>query len=323
MAKDTLTEEFYQVTPEILDNFPKFRPPLNIYFFNEKVNDVQLYVKKGERLDQNRQEELHRLCENGNIFFARSDYPIYSDFISKQLDLILQTSSLSEGEIADILWKGVPYNLEKIYTQPVKLVFENILPNLYVVCQYLLNDPYRIVGLIRRINPSNDLWGQATNVLFLGLGVYLRAYPDQITEKFLKPLTVGLTLVYLGKTKLPAHIFTKNNLTLDEQKQLKSYPILGTQIVSKFGYREKYALQCILEHQERLDGSGYPQKLSGNQISVPGKIGAVATAFNEMLCSLGDDSIETVKKIAQHLSKQPNKFDSNLVNGLLTIIIRL
>ncbi len=321
--KETLSEEFYQVSPEILESFPRFRPPLNIYFFNEKVNDVQLYARKGERLDENRQEELRALCEKGNIFFSRSDYPLYSEFISKQLDLILQASSLTEKEIVDILWKGVPDNLQKIYTQPVKLVFEGILPNLFVVSQYVLDDPHRIAGLIRRIHPSNNLWDQATNVLFLGLGAYLRTFSNEIDERFVKAITVGLSLVYLGKTKLPSHLLNKKNLTLEEQRQLKSYPHIGAQIVNKFGYREKYALQCILEHQERLDGSGYPQGLKDREISIAGKIAGIASSFNEMLCEINDNSTDTIKKISQSLSKQADKFDSSLVNGLLTIIIRM
>ncbi len=321
---NSLSEEFYQISPVILESFPKYRPPLNYYYFNEKVNDVQLFAKKGDRLSKERQDQLFRLCKEGNIFLARSDYPIYSKHISKQLDLILQDSQLRENEIAEALWTGIPENLKTFFTQPVKLVFENILPNLLVVSEYLKKDPHKVVGLIKRIRPSNELWIQSTNVLFIGLGAYLRTYEKEINEKFLNSLTIGLSMVYLGKTKIPDYILKKkSNLTPEEEKQVIQYPLTGAGILEKHGQRDKIVLQCILEHNERLDGSGTPKGLKGSEISVPGRIAAIASAFNEMLCSLQDPTPSHIKKIAHYLSTNPRKFDSSIVNGLLTILVRI
>ena len=324
LGGEFLAEEFYQISPQVLESFPKYRPPINYYYFNEKVNDVQLFARAGERLSKKRQEELLTLCKKGSIFLARSDYPVYSKHISKQLDLILQDTHLREHEVAEILWMGIPDNLKTFFTQPVKLVFENILPNLLVVAQYLKKDPHKIVGLIKRIRPSEELWIQSTNVLFIGLGAYLRTYQNEINEKFLNSLVIGLSLVYLGKTKIPDYILKKKtNLSSEEERQLLQYPLVGARLLEKYGHRDKVALQCILEHNERLDGSGFPRGLRTTEISVPGRIAAISSAFNEMLCSYSEVNSSVIKKIAQFFSKNPRKFDSDLVNGLLTILIRL
>ncbi len=320
---DVFSEEFYQLTPVILESFPKFRPPLNIYYFNDKVNDLQLYVKKGNRLSKEQQEELLNLCKKGNVFVARSDFPIYSEHITKQLDLILQDSNLKEAEIAEILWRGIPENLKLFYTQPVKLVLKNILPNILVVYQYLVNDPHKIIRLIGRVRPSKEMWIQATNVLFVGLGAYLRSHEEDIDNRFLKSLVIGLSMVYIGKTKLPSHLLNKDRLSRDEEKQFRQYPLMGAQILSRHGVKERPTLQCILEHMERLDGSGFPQGLSGTEISLAGRIAAVGAAFNERLCLKGDVSPQIIKSIVNSLSEEKKKFDSKVVNGLLPIVIRL
>ena len=321
--QQTIAEEFYQLSLPVLESFPKFRPPLNLYYFNEKVNDLQLYVKKGKRLSKEEQEELFNLCKQGYIFVARSDFPVYSEHISKQLDLILQDTNLHESEVAEILWRGIPENLKLFYLQPVKLVLNNILPNIMVIGEYLKNDPHKIVRLISRVRPSDELWVQATNVLVIGLGIYLRGYEGEIEDKFLYSLVIGLSMVYVGKSKLPSHLLNKKNLTMEEERQYKQYPLLGAKILNNHGIRQKVALQCVLEHCERLDGSGFPQKLSGNEISVPGRIAAIGASFNEMLCTYKEINPEIIKKIARSLSQQPEKFDSKLVNSLLTILIRL
>ncbi len=321
--EQTISEEFYQLSTPILESFPKFRPPLNLYYFNEKVNDLQLYVKKGDRLSKEKQEELFNLCKKGNIFVARSDFPVYSEHISKQLDLILQDTNLRESEVAEILWKGIPENLKLFYVQPVKVVLNNILPNIMVIAEYLKNDPHKIVRLINRVRPSEELWIQATNVLIIGLGAYLRSYEEEIDNKVLYSLVIGLSMTYIGKTKLPIHLLNKKNLTLDEERQYRQYPLIGAKILNNHGVRQKIALQCIMEHCERLDGSGFPQGLSGNEISLPGRIGAIGSAFNEILCTYKEANSDVIKKIIQQLSQQPEKYDSKLVNGLLTITIRL
>lgn len=321
--QQTIAEEFYQLSLPVLESFPKFRPPLNLYYFNEKVNDLQLYVKKGKRLSKEEQEELFNLCKQGYIFVARSDFPVYSEHISKQLDLILQDTNLHESEVAEILWRGIPENLKLFYLQPVKLVLNKILPNIMVIGEYLKNDPHKIVRLISRVRPSDELWVQATNVLVIGLGIYLRGYEGEIEDKFLYSLVIGLSMVYVGKSKLPSHLLNKKNLTMEEERQYKQYPLLGAKILNNHGIRQKIALQCVLEHCERLDGSGFPQKLSGNEISVPGRIAAIGASFNEMLCTYKEINPEIIKKIARSLSQQPEKFDSKLVNSLLTILIRL
>ncbi len=319
-----LSEEFYQISPPVLESFPRYRPPLNLYFFNEKVNDLQLYVRAGERISKEKQEEMWGLCKRGNLFVARSDYPIYSKHISKQLDLILLDTHLMEHEIAEILWMGIPDNLNTFFLQPVKLVFKNILPNLLVVSEYLKRDPYKILGLIRRVRPSEELAIQSANVLFLGMALYLKNFEEEINPKYLQALVIGLSMVYVGKTKIPDYLWKKKtNLSPEEEKQLRQYPIIGASLLEKFGYREKISIQCILEHAEKLDGSGFPRKLTGSEITLPGRIASIASAFNEVICKQKKFEPSMLTKIARILSQHPEKFDRGLITGVQPLLLKL
>ena len=84
-----INEEYYQISSEILSSFPKYRPPVDLFSFREDIAVLAPYCRKGDRLSNAQVEEVAQLCADGMLFVSRSDHPIYSRHIVKQLDLVL------------------------------------------------------------------------------------------------------------------------------------------------------------------------------------------------------------------------------------------
>jgi len=86
----------------------------------------------------------------------------------------------------------------------------------------------------------------------------------------------------VGKIGLPDFILKKpGKLTDDEYNQIKLHPLIGAQIVKGISFLEP-AIPYILDHHERFDGTGYPKGLTGKEISIKGRLLAVADAFDAM-----------------------------------------
>lgn len=80
----------------------------------------------------------------------------------------------------------------------------------------------------------------------------------------------------VGDIQIPEEIFSKTGgLTEDERIQIERHPQAGYDIFSELKLPWPVA-QAVLQHHERLDGSGYPNGLKGNQILLEAKIIAVA-----------------------------------------------
>jgi len=80
----------------------------------------------------------------------------------------------------------------------------------------------------------------------------------------------------LGKISIPAEILSKpSKLSEIEFSLIKVHPKSGYQILKDFEFSYPVAL-IVLQHHERLDGSGYPQGLKNNEILLEAKIIAVA-----------------------------------------------
>jgi len=86
----------------------------------------------------------------------------------------------------------------------------------------------------------------------------------------------------VGKIGLPDSILNKpGKLTDDEYNHIKLHPLVGAQIIKGISFLESVT-PYILEHHERFDGKGYPMGVAGENISIKGRLLAIADAFDAM-----------------------------------------
>ena len=86
----------------------------------------------------------------------------------------------------------------------------------------------------------------------------------------------------LGKISVPAEILSRpGGLKQIEFELVKCHPQTGYDIIKDIPFPLPIA-QMVLQHHERLDGSGYPQQLKGDQILLEAKILAVADVVDAM-----------------------------------------
>ncbi len=101
-----------------------------------------------------------------------------------------------------------------------------------------------------------------------------------LNERELKTLKIGALLHDIGKVAIPDAILTKKGpLTMEEMEVIKRHPTLGYRICKPLATM-KEALEIILYHHERWDGTGYPKGLKGEEIPLLARIVAVADVFD-------------------------------------------
>lgn len=128
----------------------------------------------------------------------------------------------------------------------------------------------------------------------------------------------------IGKVGVPDAILLKNGpLTSDEYAQIKQHPAAGEKVLSTYSPFSEM-LPIIRGHHERIDGSGYPDGLSGDEICMGAKIIAVADSFDAMVSNrtyrkgLGLD--RACDEIAKHKGAQ---FDVFAVDSFFKLLNRL
>jgi HD-GYP domain-containing protein (c-di-GMP phosphodiesterase class II) len=105
----------------------------------------------------------------------------------------------------------------------------------------------------------------------------LRCSADQ-----LKQIARGSYLHDIGKIGIPDSILLKEGkLTGEETQVMQTHVRIGYELVSRIAFLAG-ATEIVLTHQERHDGTGYPQGLVGNEIPLGARIFSVADTLDAM-----------------------------------------
>jgi HD-GYP domain-containing protein (c-di-GMP phosphodiesterase class II) len=123
-----------------------------------------------------------------------------------------------------------------------------------------------------------------------------------LPHETLTQLKLGGMLHDVGKIGIPDTILKKNNtLTRDEYHEIYRHPQIGYKILEKVQLMGRDVLRAILEHHERLDGSGYPLGLRGHEISLVGRIVTVADVFHALTSTRPYRAAKSIETAFQEL----------------------
>ena len=179
--------------------------------------------------------------------------------------------------------------------------------------------------LIRRLARAMEFreGGLTNRVLRVGEYVELLSQSIGLKSKVVEILAQAAPLYDIGKMGVSEHILKKTDaLNEKEWDEMRRHPEIGAGIIGE--HKDPLLEQArvmALSHHERWDGAGYPKKLQGNAIPVPGRIMAVADAFEAMTSTQRHRSpisaMDAAKKIAAESGKQ---FDPSVVAAFMKVV---
>lgn len=120
----------------------------------------------------------------------------------------------------------------------------------------------------------------------LGVAIYLTMLGRHLgfqREPLAELATIGM-LLDLGKMDLDQTVLDKPGALDDsEQKIMETHVEIGVENLRLGGVRSQLVLQAIADHHERIDGLGYPSGRCGEDITIYGKMAAIADSFVAMV----------------------------------------
>jgi 5'-deoxynucleotidase YfbR-like HD superfamily hydrolase len=103
-----------------------------------------------------------------------------------------------------------------------------------------------------------------------------------LSEDEIIKISIAAYLHDLGKVGIPDHILQKAEALTDaEYAIVKTHPSIGSRLLGGHPLAEMVT-SAAKDHHERLDGTGYPNGLRGNQLSLTARIVSIADAFDAM-----------------------------------------
>ena len=173
---------------------------------------------------------------------------------------------------------------------------------------------------VRTMVDARDLYtrGHSDRVSYYACRIAEKMGKD---EKFINRIRVAGLFHDIGKIAVPDSVLLKNTaLTGEEYEIIKRHPGLGYQILSAISSYQEIA-PIVLCHHERVDGNGYPNGVSGDQIPEEAKMISVADAFDAMTSHRRYRENLTLEQAVDQLEQgKGTQFDQKIAETFIEIL---
>lgn len=143
-----------------------------------------------------------------------------------------------------------------------------------------------------------------------------------LSDQEVDTLRVGAEFHDIGKVGVPDGILDKKEpLTDDEWEMIRRHPVIRYQILEPVSFLAAGHRDIVRGHHERIDGTGYPDGLSDEQVSTLVRVIAVADAYDAMSSDRAYRKALPAEKIIQELTQCAGELlDENVVQVLIEML---
>jgi PAS domain S-box-containing protein/putative nucleotidyltransferase with HDIG domain len=257
---------------------------------------TQLYVRKDDRPGPKQRNKIFETQ------FKRKDGSVITVEINSRVVYKYGKPVYYEGIVRDITErKAAEKKVEQSY-QKLKKILDDVIDTLASIVE--IRDPYTS--------------GHQKRVAMLAVAI---ARELGLDEEEIESINTAALIHDIGKINLPASVLTRpGRLSKIEYDMVKTHPRLGYDMVSHIEFPRPVA-DIVLQHHERIDGSGYPQGLKGNEIIPEAKILAVADVVEAMVSHRPYRPALGIEKAVEEIRKGRGKlYDSKAVSACIKVI---
>lgn len=196
---------------------------------------------------------------------------------------------------------------------------QNAIPLANEIYLSVVRNPSALISLTR-LKTKDDytyMHSVAVCALMIALGRKMG-----IDEDTVKSLGMAGLLHDVGKMAIPDLILNKpGKLTNEEFGLVKSHPERGWEMLKESDDVDDIARDVCLHHHERVDGTGYPEKLSADNLSLFAKMGSVCDVYDAITSNRsykdGWSPAESIRKMA---SWKNGHFDESVFNAFVSTV---
>ncbi|HSI44183.1 MAG TPA: HD-GYP domain-containing protein [Methylotenera sp.] len=203
--------------------------------------------------------------------------------------------------------------------QDQKIDLTNVNESLNSMVDSIERNPDALIWLAKLKQTDDYAYNQALNV---SINLMALANFMSLPKKQVKELGLAGLLQDIGKVKVPSGLLHKQEkITREEFNILKKHVDYALELLEATENIPSTVILTVSQHHERIDGSGYPYKLSGKQISLPAQMAGLIDTY----CALTSNKVYA-KGVYNQLALEEihamrdTKFSSALIDQLVQFL---
>jgi len=240
--------------------------PFDLYVRIDRYREKYvLYSRAGAYFNSRVRQQL--LMNNvTTVYIPDEQRDLYQQYVEDNLPHIVTDTLIKPAEKSRIVYDSSTYLMRRLFEEPRAEIISRAKKTVNTVVKLILTDRGATNHLIRLTEHDYYTYTHSINVGVFSVA-FARDLLHGVSERDFYELGLGFFLHDIGKASIPLEILNKPGpLTAEEWEIMKTHPENGYRILSDLGFIREESAAIVLQHHERMSGSGYPRGLRGDQI---------------------------------------------------------
>ncbi len=291
------------------------------YFIRLKEDHFVKIFKRGENIDTAR---ISKYSKDGvqYLYFLTRERRNYINYMNEIMKNTIQGPQANTKVALTQLQNVSEKFMEEIHTRGLR-------PDLVEESKVLSENMYQ---LTKKVGSLNEIMGNfescypekfSHSFLVSFFSTVIAKNLQWVGPKTLESITLGALLHDIGTLKLPAPLrdCDPHKLTGKDLEKYREHCRLGADVLGLIPDMNPQVVQIVYQHHERVNGGGYPNRLTGVRIYPLAKIVSLADDFADLLVEKKISPVEGIKIFLQDREKLV-AFDPAIIRALVQAFIK-
>ncbi|HMK56905.1 MAG TPA: HD domain-containing phosphohydrolase [Dissulfurispiraceae bacterium] len=310
-------DDFFQIDRNAL--VPSSEIPFDLYIRDN--GDIRLHVEASEKYPIRLSGIL--LAAKGDVLIDNMDLPFYREYL-RQHTINLKTISdhINAKLFATMLKENSKLTVQNALKNPHSAeIIKASSEEVNAIVGAVLENRDVLYHLIDIRHYDYYTYTHSVNVAVMSIGMGINA---GMSREMVQRLGIGALLHDIGKSAIRSDLINKREMLNESEFEIiKTHVQEGERLLQKHPGVSPESIAALMEHHEKLSGTGYPLGLSGAGISLPGRIASIVDSYDALITNRPYKPAFTPFYAISTLMHEKADYDSDLLKTFIEMLGRV